>query len=159
MPQRPLSVLLFCQNLTTVILCYQAVQINFLTNCKRSKILQQDLSSKLGSRNTSNPFFKNSTGYQFTQESSTKSQPRATILSLKLTLYLAELFTVYCPSRQLRSILDTKTFPIPLTKTKTFGGRDFLKQWNSLPCDVRHSPSLFSFKTALKTYLFKSAYE
>ena len=74
-------------------------------------------------------------------------------------LFLSELLTVYYPSRQLRSILDTKTFPIPLTKTKTFGGRDFLKQWNSLPCDVRHSPSLFSFKTALKTYLFKSAYE
>ena len=36
-PQKLLSVLLFCQNLTTVILCYQAVQINFLSNCKRSK--------------------------------------------------------------------------------------------------------------------------
>ena len=81
----PSSVPLFCQNLTTVILCYQAVQINFLTNCKRSKILQQDLSSKLRSRNTSNPFFKNSTDYQSTQESSTKSQPCASILSLKLT--------------------------------------------------------------------------
>ena len=79
MPQKPLSVPLFSQNLTTVILCYQAVQINFLTNCSRSKILHQDLSSKLGSKTTSNPFFKNSTGYQFTQESST------TILSLKLT--------------------------------------------------------------------------
>ena len=85
MPQNPLSVPLFCQNLTTVILCHQAVQIDFLTNCKRSKILQQNLSSKLRSRNTSNPFFKNSTGYQSTQESSTKSQPCATILSLKLT--------------------------------------------------------------------------
>ena len=85
MPQKALSVPLFCQNLTTVNLCYQAVQINFLTNCKRSKILQQDLSSKRRSKNTSNPFFKNSTGYQSTQESSTKSQPCATILSLKFT--------------------------------------------------------------------------
>ncbi|WP_419612425.1 hypothetical protein, partial [Thiolapillus sp.] len=60
-------------------------QINFLTHCKRSKILQQDLSSKLGGKNTSNPFFKNSTGYQLNQESSTKSQPCATIFALKLT--------------------------------------------------------------------------
>ena len=52
---------------------------------QRSKILQQDSSSKLASKNTPNPFFKNSTGYQSTQESSTKSQPCATILSLKLT--------------------------------------------------------------------------
>ena len=55
-----------------------------LQNCKRSKIMQQDLSSKLGSKNASNPFFKNPTGHQSTQESSTKSQPCATILSLKL---------------------------------------------------------------------------
>ncbi|WP_419629831.1 hypothetical protein, partial [Thiolapillus sp.] len=78
-------------------------------------------------------------------------------------LYLSELLTVYYPSRQLRSILDTKTFRIPLTKTKTFGERAFSftgpKQWNSLPYDVRYSPSLLSFKKALKTYLFKSAYE
>ena len=179
MPQKALSVPLFCQNLTTVNLCYQAVQINFLTNCKRSKILQQDLSSKRRSKNTSNPFFKNSTGYQSTQESqpccnplwstelqaptnyltresSTKSQPCAIILCLKL-------LTVYYPSRQLRSMLDTKTFRIPLTKTKTFGEQAFSftgpKQWNSLPYDVRHSPSLLSFKKALKTSLFKSAYE
>ena len=43
-------------------------------------------------------------------------------------LYLSELLTVYYPSRQLRSILDTKTFRIPLTKTKTFGERAFLSQ-------------------------------
>ena len=57
----------------------------FLTNCNRSKILQQDSSSKLTSKNLSNPFFENSTGYQSTQESTTKSQPCATVLSLKLT--------------------------------------------------------------------------
>ena len=116
MPQKPLSVPLFCQNLTTVILCY-----HFLANCKRSKILLQDFSSKLGSRNTSNPFVKNSTGYQSAQESNTKSQPCATIFfSETYPLYLSELLTVYSPSRQPRSVLDTKTFRIPLTKTKTF---------------------------------------
>ena len=73
-------------------------------------------------------------------------------------LYLSEALTVKYPSRQLRSILDTKTFRIPLAKTKTFGKQAFsftgLKQWNSLPYDVRNSPCLPSFKKALKTYLF-----
>ena len=163
MPQKPLSVPLFCQNLTTVILCYQAVQINFLTNCKRSKILLQDLSSKLGSRNTSNPFL------QKTHWLPVHSRIQYNISTLcynsfseTYPLYLPGLLTVYYPSRQLRSILDTKTH-IPLTKTKTFGERAFSftgpKQWNSLPYDVRYSPSLLSFKKALRTYLFKSAYE
>ena len=77
--------------------------------------------------------------------------------------YLSEHLTVYYPSRQLRSVLDTKTFRIPLTKTKTFGERAFSftgpKQWNSLPYDVRYSPSVLSCKKALTTYLFKSAFE
>ena len=76
----------------------------------------------------------------------------------KVELYIA----VYRPSRQLRSISDTRTFRIPFTKTKTFGQRAFSftgpTQWNSLPYDVRHSVSTSSFKQALKTHLFKSAY-
>ena len=75
--------------------------------------------------------------------------------------YLSELLTVYHPSRQLRSISDTKTC-IPFTETKTFGQRTFSftgpKQWNSLPYDVRYSESASSFKPSLKTNLFKSAY-
>ena len=71
-------------------------------------------------------------------------------------LYLSELLTVYYPSRQLHSILDMKTFCIPLTKTKMCGEQAFCftgpKQWNSMPHDVLHSPSLFSFKKALKTF-------
>ena len=77
-------------------------------------------------------------------------------------VYLSELLTVYRPSRQLRSISDTRTFRIPFTKSKTFGQRAFSftgpTQWNSLPYDVRHSVSTSSFKQALKTHLFKSAY-
>ena len=76
-------------------------------------------------------------------------------------VYLSELLTVYRPSRQPRSISDTITFRIPFTKTKTFGQRAFSftgpTEWNSLPYDVRHSAST-SFKQALKTHLFKSAY-
>ena len=52
MLQKPSSVPLFCQNLTTVILFYQVLQNIFLTNSKRSKILQPDLSSKLASMKT-----------------------------------------------------------------------------------------------------------
>ena len=40
-------------------------------------------------------------------------------------IYLSELLTVYHPSRQLRSISDTRTFRIPFTKTKTFRQRAF----------------------------------
>ena len=64
MLQKPSSVPLFCQNLTTVILFYQVLQNIFLTNSKRSKIRQPGLSSKLASTNTSNPSFRNFTGYQ-----------------------------------------------------------------------------------------------
>ena len=92
-------------------------------------------------------------------------------------VYLSELLTVYLPkyhtsflprcppflnTRQLRSISDTRTFRIPFTKTKTFGQRAFSftgpTEWNSLPYDVCHSVSTSSFKQALKTHLFKSAY-
>ena len=49
-------------------------------------------------QNTSNLFFKTSIGYQSTQKSSTKFQPCATILSLKLTHFICLnfwLFTVH----------------------------------------------------------------
>ena len=85
MLQKPSSVPLFCQNLTTVILFGQVLQNIFLTNSERSKIRQPDLSSKLSSTNTSNPSFRNFTGYQQSQESSIKLQLCATILSLKVT--------------------------------------------------------------------------
>ena len=79
-------------------------------------------------------------------------------------VYLSELLTIYHPPRQLRSISDTRTICIPFTKTKTFGQRasSFTgpTQWNLLLYDVCHSVSLStaSFKQALKTDLFKSAY-
>ena len=77
-------------------------------------------------------------------------------------VYLSEFLTVYHPSKQLRSISDTRTFCIPFTKTKTFGQQAFsftgLTQWNSLLYDVHHSVSTSSFKQALKTHLPKSAY-
>ena len=125
MPQKPLSVPLFCQNLTTVILCYQAVQISFLTNCERSKILQQDLSSQLGNRNTSNSFFKNFTGYQSTQESITKSQPCATILSLKLTHSICLNFYCLLSIQTTSFYLRHKNLPHSSHKEKHFWRTSF----------------------------------
>ena len=73
--------------------------------------------------------------------------------------YLSQLLTVYTPSRQLRSSSDTRILRM---KTKSFGQRSFSftgpPQWNSLPYEIRHSVSAPAFKSALKTHLFKSAY-
>ncbi|KAK7088797.1 hypothetical protein V1264_022670 [Littorina saxatilis] len=55
-----------------------------------------------------------------------------------------------------------KLLRIPKTRTKTFGERTFRYQiptvWNSLPSSIRDSSSLSSFKTQLKTYLFRKAF-
>ena len=73
--------------------------------------------------------------------------------------YLTELLSVYSPTRQLRSSADTRVLSVPTTRTKTFGERSFsfcaAKQWNSLPLHIRSIQTTKSFKTALKTHLFK----
>ena len=53
----------------------------------------------------------------------------------------------------------THNSDLVLQRTRTkFGGRAFAVAgpvaWNRLPCSVRNSPSLDSFKTALKTFFF-----
>ncbi len=57
----------------------------------------------------------------------------------------------------------TRTSSVPRCRCKTKGGRDFSaaapKLWNSLPVNVRLAPSLASFKSALKSYLFSLAFE
>ena len=51
---------------------------------------------------------------------------------------------------------------VPSTRRKSFGDRAFLKAgptlWNLVPCEIRLSPSLDSFKTNLKTFLYRDAY-
>jgi hypothetical protein len=51
---------------------------------------------------------------------------------------------------------------VPSTRRKSFGDRVFLKAgptlWNLVPCEIRLSPSLDSFKTNLKTFLYRDAY-
>ena len=79
----------------------------------------------------SRPFFKNFSGYRSAQESGTKPQLCATVLSLKLAL------SIY------------------LDKDKNLWGMSFSftcpTLWHSLPYDVRHSLSSSSSKTALKS--------
>ncbi|KAK7098126.1 hypothetical protein V1264_002486 [Littorina saxatilis] len=73
--------------------------------------------------------------------------------------YFSELLNLYTPSRQLRSAADTRLFRLPTVQTKTCGERSFAYQapvtWNRLPLPLRHTDSLTTFKTNLKTHLFQ----
>ena len=74
-----------------------------------------------------------------------------------LPTYLSELLHTYQPSRTLWSS-NEKLLKVPQTNLKSAGNRSFhfqaAKIWNSLPTNVRSSPSLSSFKKNLKTHLF-----
>ena len=71
--------------------------------------------------------------------------------------YLQELIQNYCPARNLRSGSRNLLTPFPAT-TKAYGKRAFQvaspELWNSLPNNIKESPSLEEFKSILKTYLF-----
>ena len=63
---------------------------------------------------------------------------------------------------QLRS--DNKyLLAVPRTKCKTMGDRAFMHAapivWNSLPLDIRQSTTVELFKTRMKTFLFRKAFE
>ena len=51
---------------------------------------------------------------------------------------------------------------VPKTRLKTYGDRSFkaaaAQEWNQLPMAIKQSPSLDTFKTNIKTYLFKECY-
>ena len=69
--------------------------------------------------------------------------------------YFSDLLSVYQPSRSLRSA-DAGLMTVPRFK---YGKRAFSYigpvTWNSLPKPLRDGPSLPSFKSNLKTFLFK----
>ena len=75
--------------------------------------------------------------------------------------YLADLITINCPTRSLRSSLGI-TLKVPRTRLKSYGDRSFsyasATLWNQLPIDVRASPSITIFKSRLKTLFFQKAY-
>ena len=76
--------------------------------------------------------------------------------------YLCELVVPYAPERSLRSE-DKMLLDVPMTRLKTYGDRSYeaaaAEEWNKLPLYIKESPSLNSFKSCLKTYLFKQFYE
>lgn len=71
--------------------------------------------------------------------------------------YLSEIISPYKPSRLLRSA-GKNLLEVPKSNTKSYGDRSFAiygpKLWNSIPTELRTCPSLQTFKTKLKTYLF-----
>lgn len=73
--------------------------------------------------------------------------------------YLAELIHAYTPSRALRS-QNKHLLQVPRFKTQYYGQSSFTfaapTLWNSLPLAIRTAPTLQTFKTLLKTYLFKN---
>ena len=75
--------------------------------------------------------------------------------------YLEEMISVHKPTRILRSA-DKCLLSIPTAKLKTYGDRAFAVSaptlWNNLPFNIRRIESINSFKTAIKTHLFKAAY-
>ena len=79
-------------------------------------------------------------------------------------VYLSELLTVHHPSRQLHStpFLTSEPSAYLSQKQRPLDNELFLSQaWHSVQnslYDIHHSVSTSSFKQALKTHLFKSAY-
>ena len=75
--------------------------------------------------------------------------------------YLCKLLHSYVPSRSLRSS-SKDLLKEPSYRTNSYGKRAFSviapRLWNSLPMEIKSSPSVASFKRSLKTHLFKQAF-
>ena len=76
--------------------------------------------------------------------------------------YLSDLINPYKPQRCLRSS-SRSLLTVPKMRLKSYGERAFVyaaaKEWNELPDEVKSCDSLNSFKTMLKTYLFKQCFD
>ena len=75
--------------------------------------------------------------------------------------YISDMLVRYTPYRVLR-FSDRHLLNVPKTNKKTYGDRAFSaagpRLWNSLPLDLKISPSVSIFKSRLKTHLFKLAF-
>ena len=68
--------------------------------------------------------------------------------------YLSELPHLYGPSRSLCSSSDTRMLKFPMLQPQNPWLSHFGPNiWNNLPQDIRHSATLSSFKSKLKTFL------
>ena len=93
-----------------------------------------------------------------------KSQrTKSTITKWSGPVYPKYLQHLYIPPFNLQSADDSLKFIIPRTKISTYGDRAFsviaAGEWNKLPMQIRSSKSVPSFKSQLKTYLFKDRFE
>ena len=79
----------------------------------------------------------------------------------KAPAYLAQLLSIYSPSRPLRS-QDKLLLTVPKCRLEGFGRRCFANAaptlWNPLPSSIKCAPSVAAFKSRLKTHLFRVAY-
>ncbi len=76
--------------------------------------------------------------------------------------YIRELLVPYAPSRTLRSS-QQQLLTVPRCRLRTYGNRSFAwaapTLWNTLPQTIRSASTLDSFKTSLKTHLFRQAFD
>ena len=76
--------------------------------------------------------------------------------------YPSTLLTVYKPARSLHSSA-AKNLSVPKSRTTTYGDQSFActcpKLWNQLPQHIKLLETLESFKSRLKTHLFKIAFD
>ena len=77
-------------------------------------------------------------------------------------VYLKDLLKFYAPERDLRSADDPFTLVNPKTNLVTYGDKAFsykaAEEWNKLPLKVRSSATVGSFKSQLKTHLFRKRF-
>jgi hypothetical protein len=75
--------------------------------------------------------------------------------------YLSDLLHRHAQPRSLRSA-NSGLLQVPRTRLKNRGDRAFSaigpKLWNGLPAHIRTAPTLSTFKSTLKTYLFSLAF-
>ena len=83
-------------------------------------------------------------------------------LNLTASVYFTELLAVYKPTCQLCSPSGTSILCLPSVHTHSLGQRSFSYDtssvWKSLPWQVRSSNTLASYKSSLKSNLFKLSY-
>ena len=76
--------------------------------------------------------------------------------------YLAELLHPYTVTAYALRSSNKNLREQPTARTKTYGDRAFTyaapKLWNTLPLQIRSIDTLDNFKTAIKTFLFQTAY-
>jgi hypothetical protein len=81
------------------------------------------------------------------------------ILHGQAPLYLCDLLTLWTPTRTTRQATSELRFIEPTYCTEYYGSRSFSvaapRLWNKLPLAIRTAPTIDSFKSSLKTFLFR----